>query len=262
MVIDSHTHIFPEHVVDRAMEALGARYGARPVGRPTPDGLLRHMDECGVDRAVVLAVATRPDQVESITSWFTGLLAEGRFIPFPSLHPHSTDLEGDVRRVVEAGLRGVKLQPHFQGFSLSDPQFLRMLELIGDRLVVLMHGGQEIVNIDDVQPTPARLIALHERFPAVRFVCAHLGAFRYWDEVEQCMVGRSVTLDASYVFGICPDERIARIIRAHGADRVVWGSDFPWQTQAEGLAGIARLGLSENETRQILGGSLRGLLGG
>jgi len=239
---------------------LSARSGVQPVARPTADGLLRHMDECGVGRAVVLAIATRAEQVRSITQWFSSLRAEERFIPFAALHPHSRDLEGDIGRVVDAGLPGVKLQPHFQGFSLDDPGLLRMLELIGEQLTVLLHGGQEIAPIEAVEPTPARLLALHRRFPEVRFILAHLGAYQQWEEVEALLVGEDVWLDASYVFGKCPDEQVRRIIRNHGPARVVWGSDFPWQTQREGLEGIGRLGLTAEEKAGVLGANLLQLL--
>ncbi len=259
MLFDSHAHIFPEHVVDRAMEALAARYGATPVARATPDGLLHHMDACGVERALVLSVATRPSQVAGINTWLTGL-DEPRLVPFGSLHPHCEDLAGEVQRLVDHGIRGVKLQPHFQDYTLDDPRVAQMLTQIGDRLIVLMHGGQEIIPIENVQPTPPRLLELHRRYPEVRFIFAHLGAYLQWDEVEDLLVGTDVVLDASYVFGICEQEQIARIIRTHGPARVVWGSDFPWQTQSEGLAGLAELGLAETELRAIEGENLRRLV--
>ena len=261
MIFDCHAHIFPENVVDRAMQALSARYGARPVGRATPEGLLQHMDECGVDRCLVLGVATRPGQVQSINDWLTGLKEE-RLTPLGSLHPHMDGLEDEVARLVDLGVKGVKLQPHFQEYALDDPQVRRMFEAIGDRLFVLMHGGQEIIPIDDLQPTPPRLARLVEAFPQVRFVFAHLGAYLQWDEVERELVGSGAHLDASYVFDICPDEQIRRIILNHGPERVMWGSDFPWQTQAQGLRGIARLGLGTEIEAGILGGNLLRLLEG
>jgi len=257
MVIDSHTHIFPEHVVDRAMEVLRDRYQAQPVARPTPDGLRRHMDECGVDGAVVVAVATRPEQVPSINQWL-GDLGDDRFIPFGSLHPQVADLAGEVQRLLDLGFPGIKLHAHFQGLRLDDPEFVSMLELVGERLLVLMHGGDEIVPVPHVEPTPPRLLRLHERLPQVRFILAHLGSYQRWDEVEELLVGRDVVFDASYVFGKCPDERIERLIRAHGPERV---SDFPWQTESQGLAGMARLSLSDEERQALLWGNLLRLLG-
>jgi len=123
-----------------------------------------------------------------------------------------------------------------------------------------MHGGQEIIPIEDLQPTPPRLLSLHQRFPRVRFIFAHLGAYLQWDQVEQLLVGRDVYLDASYVFDICSDEQIARIIASHGPDRIIWGSDFPWQKQSQGLSGVERLHLAPEDKAAILGGNLTRLL--
>jgi len=260
MVFDSHTHIFSEHVVDRAMEALGERYGAAPVARATPKGLLGHMDESGVDKALVLGVATKPSQVHTINDWITSL-GEPRLVPFGSLHPHADDIADEIERLLDLGVKGVKLQPHFQDYELDDPAVFRMFELIGDRLIVLMHGGQEIIPIENLQPTPRRLLHLHETFPEVRFILAHLGGYLEWDGVEEMLVGRDLHLDASYIFGICPDERIGKIMRDHGLEKIIWGSDFPWQTQCQGLEGMARLKLSDEERAGVLGGNLRALLG-
>jgi uncharacterized protein len=260
MIVDCHAHIFPDHVAERAMEVLAACYGAAPVVLPTRDNLLRHMDQCGVDRAVAVSVATRPAQVAGINAWLMGLGSE-RLIPFGALHPHYEDIPDEVERLLEAGVRGIKLQPHFQAYDIVEPQFARMLEVVGDRLVVLLHGGQELIPIEHVVPTPARVAALARQFPQVRFILAHLGASGMWDEVEQHLVGQDVWFDASYVFGFCPPEQILRIIRNHGPGRIVWGSDFPWQGQAVGLEGVRSLGLSEAETAGILGGNLLKLLG-
>ncbi|MBP8954378.1 MAG: amidohydrolase family protein [Armatimonadetes bacterium] len=259
MIFDCHAHIFPENVVDRAMEALSARYGAEPVGRATPAGLLRHMDDCGVDRCLVLGVATKPSQVRPINDWLTGL-GEERLVPLGSLHPHMDGMADEIARLVDCDVKGVKLQPHFQDYELDDPAVHAMFEAIGDRLFVLMHGGQEIIPIDNLQPTPPRLARLLDTHPQVRFIFAHLGAYLQWDEVEETLVGRDAYLDASYVFDICSDQQIRRIIQGHGPERIVWGSDFPWQTQAQGLAGIRRLGFGADVEKGILGGNLLRLL--
>jgi hypothetical protein len=101
---------------------------------------------------------------------------------------------------------------------------------------------------------------LLDTHPQVRFIFAHLGAYLQWDEVEETLVGRDAYLDASYVFDICSDQQIRRIIQGHGPERIVWGSDFPWQTQAQGLAGIRRLGFGADVEKGILGGNLLRLL--
>lgn len=252
MIVDSHTHCFPDHVADKAMAALHAAYRAVPVAVPTVSGLLAHMQEAGVDRSIIAPIATKPSQVGPINDWIISLRDDERLIPFGALHPRHPDLACEVTRLVEAGIRGVKLQPYFQGFRLEDQPTLRMFEIIKDRLLVLMHAGDEIVPLPDIQPTPERIARLLRYFPRLRLIAAHAGGYRMWDEVEKRLVGRNLLLDLSYVFGAIPPDQLLRIIQRHGPERIVWGSDFPWHSQVYSLNALRELGLPELQLRDIL----------
>jgi predicted TIM-barrel fold metal-dependent hydrolase len=260
-IIDAHTHVFPERVVDRAVAFLTEEYKTLPLIWPVAPKLLAHMQASGVDRSVVAPVASRPDQVASINQWAISLAAEPRLLPFGGLHPHDPDLEDEIHRLLDAGIPGVKLQPHFQAFDLDEPAAERMWETIGDRLAVLIHSGKEMQPIEKLRPTPARIAALIERHPYLHLIVAHLGGFRIWDDVEKDLVGANVHLDLSFTFGHIGYPQIERIIRAHGPERILWGSDFPWQTQSFGLEAFARLSLTEDERRAILSGNILTLLG-
>lgn len=259
-IIDGHTHIFPEHVADRAVEHLGELYNAKPVRRPVLDELMAEMDESGVSRSVYAPVSTRPDQVPSINRFALSLVEHPRMIPFGTLHPYYDDLAGEIDRLLAGGIRGVKLQPYFQGFDFKDPRAREMFEAIGDRLVVLMHGGQEIVSIDNVVPRGEALARLLEQFPKLRMIVAHLGGYQMWDEVSEYLVGVNVWFDLSYTFDRASDELIMDICSRHGWDRIVFGSDFPWQSQSEALAGLRRLGLDAATFAAVASGNLRRLL--
>lgn len=254
MIIDCHTHVFPEEVAQRAVEALQAAYNAIPVAVPTVENLLAHMTAAGVDRAVLCPVATKPGQVGPINDWLMGLQDE-RLIPFGAIHPHSEDVAGELARLAEAGFKGLKLQPFFQGFKLDDPAVLRLFELIDDCFTVLLHAGDEIVPLADIQPTPGRLAGLLDRFPRLRLIAAHAGGYKLWDEVEEHLVGRNLLFDISYTFGIAGQEQIRRIIETHGHERVLWGSDFPWQAEDFALRSLRELGLGGEAMEAILGGN-------
>ena len=246
--------------MDKAMAALEAAYGARPLMRPTVSNLIAHMDKTGVDAAVICPVATNPEQVRSINRWMVSLASE-RLIPLGALHPADSHWDEQIEFLIDHGIRGVKFQPHFQEFELLAPSTIEMLEKLAGRLVVVLHAGQEIEPIEHVEPTPQRLLELHRRLPELQFVAAHLGSYQMWDEVEQYLVGEEIYMDLSYVFGKASDEQITRIIRNHGPERILFASDFPWQSPSEVLDGLNRLDLSEEQRTMMLGANAARLLG-
>ena len=258
-ILDAHTHIFPDDLVDRAMAALHEAYQAEPVRRPTVSGLLEEMAESGVSRSVIAPVSTKASQVPGINDWIIGLRGP-RLIPFCTLHPHCEGLEEEVERVIAAGIRGVKLQPFFQGYDFEDPRAREMFEMVSGRLVVLMHGGQEIVDIPHVIPAPEPLAKLKRDFPKLQLIVAHLGGYHMWDEVEEHLVGEDVYFDLSYTFNHAPDDLIQRICDRHGWERILFASDFPWQSQREALEGLRRLKLPEERLDRVLSCNLGALL--
>lgn len=259
-IIDAHTHIFPDDVARRAVETLHDMWGAEPVRLPVVSELLAEMDASGVDRSVIAPVSTKPSQVRSINDFVIGL-DEPRLIPFGSVHSHFDGLEDELRRLEAADVRGLKTQPFFQGYDFADPHAREMFDLIGDRFALLIHGGQEIVDIEGVVPTPAALANLHLDFPKLRLIVAHLGGFNMWDEVQEHLVGADVHFDLSYTFNFAPDEVIRRICSTHGWERCIFGSDFPWQGQSEALAGLMRMDLDDETLAGVLAGNLKRLLG-
>ena len=258
-IIDAHTHIFPDDVASRAVETLHDMWGAQPVRLPVASELIAEMDEAGVDRSVIAPVSTKPSQVRSINDFVIGLAGE-RIIPFGSVHPHFDELEDELRRLEAADVRGLKAQPFFQGYDFADPRAREMFDLIGDRFALLIHGGQEIVDIEGVVPTPLALAALHRDFPKLRLIVAHMGGYNMWEAVEEHLVGVDVHFDLSYTFNYAPDDLVRELCAAHGWERCIFGSDFPWQGQAEALAGLRRMGLDDETLSGVLAGNLKRLL--
>ena len=261
MIIDSHTHAFPDKVAPATVEALQTAYGAVPVLLPTIDNLLRHMDEAGVDKSVVCPVATKPEQVRSINRWILELPRD-RLIPLGALHPHCDESEAQIQRLLDDGIQGIKFQPFFQGFTLAEPAAEALFEAIGDQFLVVIHAGDEIIPIPDIEPIPRRLAALTHRHPYLRLQIAYMGGYQLWDEVERHLVGQRVLLDTSNAVGVAPDEQMQRIIGGHGWERIVWGSDFPWRSQSQSMADLRALGLPAEQEQAITGSNLLRALGG
>ncbi|HUU54904.1 MAG TPA: amidohydrolase family protein [Armatimonadota bacterium] len=260
-VIDFHTHVFPERVAARAMEALCATYEVTAVAEATPSALLQIMSESGIDAAVVAPVATRPGQVRSINEWAAGIQSK-RIISFGALHPDLPDPASEVERIVALGLKGVKLQPNFQEISPDDRRLWPAYEAAQGRLIFLFHSGQEIKPLPCVHARPGALARVREAFPGLTMVIAHMGGYQMWDEVRAHLLGKNLYFDTSF----CPERdlsagRLADLVRAHGVHRVVFGTDFPWAHPAPDLQRLFSLGLSPDDLEAITWRNARDLLG-
>ena len=267
-MIDFHTHIFPDGVAPKALTALIAgalRVEGKPVtphNDATLAGLLASMAENHVEVSVALPIATKPSQTPSINR-FAQSVQSASVHSFYSLHPAQQDREMVLEQIAETGGRGIKLHPEFQYADVDSPEMLSILKKAAElQLLVVLHAGQDIGMPPPVHCTPRMLARAMDPAPGCRIAAAHLGGWRMWTEVEECLVGRDdLWLDTAFVADYISPEQYLRIIRRHGAERILFGSDSPWESPAHTLEGLARLGLSDDEMQRITHDNAAALLG-
>jgi hypothetical protein len=262
-IIDVHTHAFPDALAARAIEKLEAECPWRTVGPGTVAGLLASMDQAGVDVSIACAIATRPDQAAGILKW-CGSIRSRRIVPFPSLHPDTPQAAQWVRRIADEGYRGIKLHPMYQQFAIDEPRLdaiYAACEAAG--LVIAFHCGRDIAYPpDDDRAEPARTARVLERFPRLRAICTHMGGWRMWQESDELLVGRrNVYFETSFSLADLGPRRAAEMVRRHGADRVLFGTDWPWASQDGDLRLLEQLNLRDDERQAVLAGNARALLG-
>lgn len=251
-IIDCHTHCFPDKVAARALELLVATYHVPTYSDATIADTRRVMGEDGVDIALVLPVAVRPEQVVGINNW-AATLASDTIVPLGSMHPGLDDPAAEIDRLVEMGFRGIKLHPTFGRFYPDDPAMDPIYKACAGRLVVYFHAGDEIEPATLVWARPERIARALDRHPGLTAVAAHFGGYLDWGEAEEHLLGRpNLYLDTSY----CPervfaDEMVRRFIDRQGANRVLFGSDLPWARPGPDLARWRRL-LTPQEQELIL----------
>jgi len=260
--IDAHVHAFPDGLAARAIGALEAGCPWKAVGDGTIGGLLRSMDHAGVEISLVCAIATKPEQVEGILNWCRSIRSE-RIRPLPSVHPGTPDAPGWVRRIADEAFVGIKLHPMYQDFHLDDPRMDEVFAAAEQRgLLVTSHCGRDIAfPPDDDRASPARAARVVLRHPCLKLICTHLGGWRAWGEVEEHLVGRAVYLETSFSLEQLSPRRAADMIRRHGENRVMMGSDWPWTSQTDEVRNIRSLPLTEDAKRRILSANASDLLG-
>lgn len=248
-IIDLHSHVFPEKIADKAVESIGNFYGVAMAGKGTVEDLLEKGKEIGVNKYVIHSTATKPEQVRIINDFIAQAQMNNKsFIGFGTLHPDIDDVEVEVDRILNLELKGVKLHPDFQGFNIDDDSMMKVYKALEGKLPVLMHMGDET----KTSSSPARLKKVIDMFPDLTVIAAHFGGYKMWDESCKLLVGTNVYFDTSSALFMLNKENATDIIRLHGPEKILFGSDYPMWNHKEELQRFLSLGLTQNEREMIL----------
>ena len=282
MIIDIHTHTFPDGIAARTLEKLRGMSHTRTFSDGTAAGLRASMEAAGVDRSVVLPVATNPRQVVHVNDASARINETGDetgVYSFGCMHPDFDGWKEELSRVADLGLKGIKLHPVYQNVDIDDLRCLRILDRCGELgLAVLVHAGLDVGIPDQVNCSPVMVLRAVGQVGPVRLILAHMGGWRNWSEVEELLPQTSVLLDTSFSLGrmtplgdgyygpadleLLGEGQFVRMVRAFGADRILFGTDSPWDSQAGALARLRALPLEPKELDAILGGNALRLLWG
>ena len=257
MVIDFHTHVFPEKIAARTVAALKAGILAQQ-GKEfpaftdaTPSGLRESMAKNGIDLSVVMPIATKPSQTANINQYAQQIIGEG-LISFGSLHPAQEDWEQVLCSLAEQGFRGIKLHPEFQNFYIDSPESIQIIKKAEElNLLVTVHAGADIGMPPPVHCTPQRLRNVLTETSGQNLIAAHLGGFGMWDDVERHLVGTQILFDTAVIGTFIERTQYRRIVESHGADKILFATDSPWEDQGEALHTLLSLGLSEVDIEKI-----------
>ena len=246
---DIHAHVFPVTLAEKAVGWLESYYGYRWEGRGVTDDLLKSMEESSVRRAVVFSSATKPTQVRDVNDFLARVQRENaeRFFAFGTLHPDYGDLRGELERIRELGLHGLKFHPDFQHFAIDDPRMFRIYEAVGDTLPMLFHVGDRTSDLS----APRRLAAVLDAMPGLRVVAAHFGGYAQWEEARRCLIGRDLWIDTSSTLPLLPVDEAARMARDHGIDKVLFASDYPAVRHRRAIDDVLSLGFTPEENEKV-----------
>ena len=259
-IIDFHAHAFPDAIAGRAIRQLEHGGCVTAFLDGTVASLVGSMDAAGILTSVVCSIATKPEQFDPILNWSKAIMSP-RIVPLPSVHPKAADPVGQVRRVAEAGLLGIKLHPYYQDFDLDDEAMFpiyRALDQLG--LFLVCHTGFDFAFPQHRRADPVRILRVLDRVPTLRLVTSHMGAWRDWDEVENHLIGKPITMDISLSLEFLDSERARVMLLSHPEDRILFGSDSPWSSQSETLRRLRSLDVGTEREVRILGKNAAALL--
>lgn len=266
MLVDFHTHAFPEQLADRAIGKLAATADLVPEYRGTVPSLIEKMDEWGVTASVVLNIATNPKQMINVNNFAIATKSEygDRLYPLGSVHPDSDYWDIELDRIKVSGLGGVKLHPDYMQTPFDSPKFTPILDFAAELgLFVIIHAGFDVISPDFIHATPEMIVRVKKRHPKLKLVAAHFGANKLWDEVYSVLAGEDIYIDTSLatVYGL--ERSLAeKILARHDPERVLFGSDAPWGSAARTRDYIDSLAIGDDAKEKIFSQNALALLEG
>lgn len=275
MIADFHTHIFPPEVIKRREDYLddpcfALLYSSPKARMVSAEELIAAMDEAGVEMAVVCNIGWMRDDyclrcngyiLESVAR-YPGRLAG--FIGLPLSCPDAAMRELEMCR--ENGARGVgELRLDVQQFHQRE-EFGQVFEAMrGLGLILLLHSSEPVGHsyAGKGSVTPDVLYSFIEQHQGLKIVCAHWGGglpfYSLMPEVKEVLASTYFDTAAS-PFLYRPDIYRAAVLLV-GADRILFGTDYPLLGYERTLSEVTSLGLPPRVEEAILGENARRLLG-
>ena len=249
-LIDFHAHVYPASIARKATENVCAFYDLHSDNVGTPEEKLELDKRAGILRTLLLPVSVNPKHTRSVNAYAaeqTRLHPE--FVSFGTVCPEDADLLAEWEANRALGLVGIKLHPDMQRVDIDDPRLLPLYDALqaADEPLYL-HAG------DPRHPYshPARVKRILDLFPRLTVIAAHLGAWSMQDvalplltKYENCLVDTSSSMSHKTT------ETAVRLIRAYGADRVFFGTDYPVDFPPHEAEVFAALPLTDDEKEKI-----------
>ncbi len=277
MIVDFHTHVFPPYIREKRADYISRDscfrelYSHQKSNLATAEDIINHMDECGIDRSVILnfnwvsndiCIETNDYILDSVAR------NSSRLAGFCTVQPSAGDEAiKELERCARSGIRGIgEIRPLIRnGSCLVDSVIERIMELaVEENLIVLVHASEPVGHQYSGKGnlTPEILYPFILKFPDVRFVCAHWGGglpfYALMPEVKQAL--NNVYFDTAATPFLYKQDIFKQMTDIIGSERILFGSDYPLLSSKRIIDQIESVNLSPEDKKNILGRNAQKLL--
>ena len=249
-IIDMHCHAFPDKIAFSAANNIGTYYDLPVSGDGTLKTMMEMSGEINVYKYVICSAATKAINVEHANDFiYNTVSAHDNVVGLGTTHADYDNNEKEFERIVQMNLRGIKIHSDFQGFDIDTTKMDTVYRLCEKyRLPVLFHVGDQKSDFSRAD----KLYSVLQKFPDLIAIAAHMGGYTTKALSEKYFVGTNVYFDCSeWNFFMSADE-VADMIRRHGADKVLFGSDYPINSPVNTAKMLVeQTGLTDEELEKI-----------
>ncbi len=250
-IVDCHCHVYPDKIAEKAVESIGRFYDLAMFYDGKTSTLIEYGSAVGVKHYIIFSVATTPAQVQSINKYIAETVAasDGLMTGLGTLHPDSENIEADIEQIIALGLKGVKMHPDFQKFRINDEKCDKIYSLCQGRLPVYLHTGDSRYGFSN----PDNMSPVLERYTDLTVIGAHFGGWSCWREAaEKLSKYKNFYVDCSSSFDWLTPEEAKELVRIYGADKVLFGTDFPMWSHEKEIEFFKAMKLTSEEEKKIL----------
>lgn len=242
--------------------------GAFVLNYATTEKLLLDMNNNGINKAVIQQI--NPPNKNSADIMEEIVIQNKQLYTFGSVHPFDENIDRKIRHYMNLHIKGWKINPHVCGFSIDCQESLALIEKLSRTgLPILCCSGlglpQEVLSTNipskqtkkDVRNQSLdKYKVVLDTFPNTTFILAHSGCFEFETMVNLLKNHQNVYTDIS----VQPTEHIKMLIEKIGSERILFGTDYPFVTQAFSILSVLRATKNENERTCIFSKNARKLL--
>ena len=259
MIIDAHTHVWPDNIASVAL-ASNPVTELHSRGDGTVSGLESDMARSGVGLSCCFGIANKPQHVDRVNEFVASIASPTRY-GFGTVHVERS-VEENLESLRRNGIDAVKVHPLFQDYALDDRRLWDIFDAFGEDIAVVTHVGEGGDAHRNSLSSPQMIADIAKQFPRLRLVACHFGGYRLFDQARELLGGVDVVLETSWppTLATLRPEKVRELIRYHGAERIVFGSDWPMTSPEEELQAIDSLGLTDDELKLVLGGTMARVL--
>ncbi len=276
MIIDFHSHVFPDAIAQRAIETLSKTEGLISYTKGTTASLLASSGRAKVNVSLLLPVVTKPTQTPKILDEvlechenFIKAIEEKSFDEsliesFGGVHPDNENYKEVIDTLHSHGIKGIKLHPVFQDTCFDDIKYLKIIDYACEKnMLISVHAGLDVSMPSSECARPEHIIPVLKATNPDNIILAHMGAWNCWDlDIVEEMIGEYKPLldtafclasdrPSSHFYEPLSIKRFRELVALTGADKVLFGTDSPWTDQKEALMLLKRACASDEDFDKI-----------
>lgn len=257
MIIDFHTHIFPDAIAAKSIAALESESDVKAHISGTVSGLQTSMKHNQINYSVVLPVMTKPSQFDTINQFAASINGKNGIYSFGGIHPENENIPEKLQYIQSCGLKGIKLHPDFQNTYIDNNRYIEIIrECIKLDLCCVIHAGLDVGKPYPIHCPPDRIYIMLKKVlkdcnKDSKIILAHMGGYMQWQLVEEFLVGQNVYFDLAFCKNTIDKDVLLRIIKNHGSDRILYATDSPWAEQNDMVEYVKSLPLDKEDIDNI-----------